>query len=799
LKGNNMNYSKELVTRPAPMAPILLTGLPSEKQLTIKDLWNILSRQKAILFGALALFMGGAILYCALATRLYKAKGEVQVQKETVDALKLEALNGTGESDSDALDANITIQTQAQVLQSDSLALQVIKDLNLEQNPDFRPKWNPTGWVLGLFSPSGPQDPINAPIDDAPSRRTRALKAFQSKLDVKPVSGTRLIEVSYLNSDRKVAADVVNHLVQGLIDYNFQTRSNAMQAASAWVANQISDLRKQSETLQAKVVELQRESGVYTLGQRDLQGREQVYAPVLDRLQQSTAQLNQAESARIMKGALYQVVKDGDPELISGLSGSGMLAVASPGVSGSLSLIQTLRAQEATAQAQLNELSAKFGSAYPKVAEVSANLETIQSAIHAEAARVAGRVKNDYTIARQVENESQRVYLAEKQQANALNDKTVEYEIVQQEAMQRRSLYENLLGRMKQADLTAGLRASKISVVDPARVPSRPAKPNVLLFMAASLAGGLFIGMCVALFRDATDTKIQHLPELEAYFGETALGILPYHKETRGLKEASPSFENLPVLEGISSRPALMNKPDPANSLAAIIEPRAAYTEAVRALRTSLIRGSGGSPPKVILVTSSVPGEGKSMLSANLAILLAQQCKKVLLVDGDLRTPGLHSAFNLKIETGLSSLLSKDSIHANLLSTAVHVNAMPWLDVLPAGPIPQNPAELLASDRMAEVMLVWREEYDFIIVDGAPVLPVTDSVLLSTLADLTLVVARYKKTEQQSLERTCSILQSQGARRIGLVMNAVEISASNYYNYCGYNSTSYYRNTVCTH
>ena len=780
------------------MVPILLTGLPSEKQLTIKDICNILSRQKAILLGALALFLGGAIVYCAFATRLYKATGEVQVQKETVDALKLEDMNGTGESESDALDANITLQTQAQVLQSDSLALQVIKDLNLERNPDFRSKWNPIGWVLGLFSPSGPQDPINASIDDAPARQTRALKVFHSELNVKPVSGTRLIDVSYLNSDRNVAANVVNHLVQGLIDYNFQTRHNATQEASGWLANQLSDLRKQSETLQAKVVQLQRDSGVYTLGQTDMQGREQVYAPVLDRLQQATAQVNQAQSARIMKGALYQVVKDGDPELISGLSGSGMLASASPGVSGSLSLIQNLRAQEATAQAQLNELSAKFGPGYPKVAEVSANLETIQGAIHAEAARVAGRVKNDYTIAKQVENDAQRVYLTEKQQANALNDKTIEYEIVKQEAMQRRSLYENLLGRMKQADLMAGLRASKISVVDPARVPSRPAKPNVLLFMAASLAGGLFIGICVALLRDATDTKIQDLPELEAYFGETALGILPYHKKNRRLKEASPSIENLPALDGVSSRPALMNKPDPANSLAAIIEPRAAYTEAVRALRTSLIRGSGGSPPKVILVTSSVPGEGKSMLSANLAILLAQQGKRVLLVDGDLRTPGLHSPFNLKTEAGLSSLLSTDAIHANLLSTAVPVNAMPWLDVLPAGPVPQYPAELLASERMAEVMLVWREEYDFIIVDGAPVLPITDSVLLSTLADLTLVVARYKTTERQSLERTCSILQSQGARRIGLVLNAVESSASTYYDYYGYNNSRYYRSKICT-
>jgi capsular exopolysaccharide synthesis family protein len=793
-----MNPSKELVIRPAPTAPLLFTGLPSEKELTIKDLWNILSRRKLILLGALGLFVGGAIVHCVFAPRLYQATGEVQVQKETADALKLDDMNGSAEGELDAVDANITLQTQAQVLKSDSLALEVIKDLNLEQNQDFRSQFNPVGWALGLLSPSVPHDPKDAPLENAPARRTRVLKIFQTNLEVKPVSGTRLINVNYLNSDPKVAADVVNHLVQGLIDYNFQTRHNATQQASDWLGNQLSDLRKQSEDLQAKVVQLQRDSGVFTLGQTDLQGREQIYAPVLDRLQQATTQLNQAQSARIMKGALYQVVKNGDAELISGLSGSGMLASASPGVSGSLSLIQNLRAQEATAQAQLNELSAKFGAGYPKLAEVSASLESIQGAIRAEAARVAGRVKNDYTIAEQVENDAQKVYLDEKRQANALNDKTIEYEIVQQEAMQRRSLYENLLGRMKQADLMAGLRASKITVVDPARVPARPAKPNVLLYMAASIAGGLFIGMCGALFRDATDTKIRDLSELEAYFGEAPLGILPYHKENRGRKEAGLSIGNLSAPDGVSILPMLVADPDSANSLAAVIEPRAAYTEAVRTLRTSLLRGSGGSPPNVILITSSVPGEGKSMLSANLAILLAQQGKKVLLVDGDLRTPGLHSPFNLKTDKGLSSLLSTDKIHANLLSTAVPMNAMPGLDVMAAGPVPQYPAELLASEQMAEVMLVWRKEYDFIIVDGAPVLPVTDSVLLSTLADLTLVVARYKVTERQSLERCCSLLLSQGARKIGLVLNAVESSASTYYNYYGYNNPSYYGRNKCT-
>jgi capsular exopolysaccharide synthesis family protein len=776
-----MNPSRELIRNPPPATTRLLTSHLNEKELTIGELWNVVLRRKMIVIGALVFFVGGATIFCAISTRLYKATGEVQVQKEDADALGWENMSAPAEAESDALDANLTLETQAKVLESDSLALQVIKELNLEQNADFRPTFNPIESAVNLLSPSGLPDPKDVPLESAPGRRTRALKIFERRLKVEPVSGTRLIEVSYLNSDPKVAADVVNHLVHDLIEFNFQTRHNATHEAAGWLGNQLFDLRKQSEDLQAKVVGLQHDSGVFTLGQTDTQGREEVYAPVLDRLQQATSQLAQAESARIMKGALYQVVKDGDPELISNLSGSGMLAAASQGVNGSLALIQNLRAQEATAQSQLNELSAKFGPGYPKVAEVAASLESTQNAIHAEAERVAARAKNDYNIAEQVENGARTVFLKEKRQADSLNDKTIEYEIVRQEAMQSRSLYESLLRRLKEVDLLSGLRSSDITLVNPGLVPSKPARPNVPLYLAISLAGGLFMGICGALFRDATDTKIQTLPELEAYFGEIPFGILPYHRTSRGSKLAAASIKSFPAPDSASILAPLKANPISANSLAAVIEPRAPYTEAVRILRTSLMRGNGGPPPKVILITSSVSGEGKSMLSVNLAIVLAQQGKKVLLVDGDLRTPVLHRRLNLKTDTGLSSLLATDAgIHPDVLSVAIPMNGMAGLHVMAAGPVSPHPAELLGSNKMAEVMHVLREEYDFIIMDGAPVLPVTDSVLLSTHADLTLVVARYEMTERQSLERSCSILQSQGAHKLGLVMNAIKRSGTDY-------------------
>jgi capsular exopolysaccharide synthesis family protein len=695
---------------------------------------------------------------------------------------------GEGGGGGDALDATVTIQTQANILQSDTLALQVIKDLHLERTKDFHPRFSPVGWALGLISPHGPPDPTNAPVEESPGYRSFLLGVFHGNLKVKPVAGTRIISISYLSADPKIAAAVVNRLAAGLADFNFQTRYNATSQAAAWLSGQMSDLRKESEDLQAKVVELQRDSGVFSLGVSDAQGREQVYSSVLDRLTQATAQLSSAEANRIVKGAVNEVVKTKNAEMISGLAGNSVVNM-SAGSGAGLGLIQNLRIQQATLQGQVSELSAKFGPAYPKLAEMRSNLAAMDKAISDEVNRVAARAQSDYQVSQQVENAARTVFNQQKQAAGALNDKAIEYAIARQEADESRTLYESLLSKLKQAGVLAGLKSSNITIVDPARVPSRPAKPNVLMYLAASFAGGLFLGCVSALARDSMDSKIQDLPELEAYLGRTPFGILPYFKvPRRSLPERTASGDakliEAPAAGGHNVGP----------EFAVLNEPRSPYSEALRALRTSMLLAKGGAPPQVILITSSISAEGKSMLSLNLSALLAQQQgKRVLLIDGDLRRPVLHRRLNLQNTTGLSSILADTGIEETALTAVSPSNTVPGLDVLTAGPIPPYPAELLGSDQMRIALEIWRKNYDFIVIDGAPVLPVTDSVVLSTEADLTLLIARYKLTERQSLERSCRLLQSQaGAQKIGVVLNAVERKGSSYYEYYGYRDSTYY-------
>ena len=778
-----MPFRSDLVVTPSlhstPPPP-----MGARQEMTIQDLWKVLSRRRWIVLNVFMLVVAAGATLFACSTRLYKATAEIQVQKDSADALGLNNMTGSGESASDAVDANVTLQTQAQILQSDTLALQVIRELGLENSPDFRTRFNPIGWVMGLFAPAAIGDPVGAPLEQAPGRRAKIIKIFESRLQVKPVAGTRLIGVDYLSADPATAAAVVNHLVHDLIEYNYQIRHDATHEAGVWLGQQLGDLRKQSEDLQAKVVALQRDSGLFSMGQVDTQGREQTYTPALDRLQQATSQLTQAQSSRIMKGALYQVIKNGDPELISGLAGSSIMSGASPGVAGSLNLLQSLRSEEAQTQAHLNELSAKFGPGYPKVAEVQASLDVTQRAIRAEAARIAARAKNDYTVAQQIEDKDQTVFQDEKTTAQALNDKAVEYQIVKQEAAQSRNLYESLLGRLKEADVVAGLRSSNITLVDPARQTSRPAKPSLILYAAGSIMAGLFLGVCLALFRDATDNRIQELSEVEMLFAAAPVGVLPYHKVRKALSQGADAGKSL------FSPTYTLKSPD---SVVAVTDSRTPYAEALRVLCTTLMQGGKGAHgPQVILVTSSVPGEGKSMLSANLATVYAQRRKKVLLVDGDLRTPVLHKRLNLDSSQGLSSLLANGDVQQDTMAPAVPLAELPSLHVMPAGPLPSYPAELLASDEMAQAVRTWRQQYDYIIIDGAPILPVTDSAVLSRYADFTVVVARHNMTDRRSLERTCQVLRSQGIHQMGLLLNGVKTSGSDHYSYYGYKQESYY-------
>lgn len=754
-----------------------------DEELTLGSFALLLKRRGRIVLHTLAAFLVLVTLYCAFATRRYQATGEIQIQKDSAGAFGLEnsVMGDAADSASDALDYNITLQTEANILSSDSLALQVIRELNLETTEDFYPTAK-TGHSFAfpswLFFWKKPVEPMTVPLERAPNRRYTVLKIFSSHLKVEPVTGTRLIDISYSSPDPRLSAEVVNHLISALTDYTFQARFTATAQASTWLTAQLDELRKQTQDLQTKAITLQRQTGMF--------GDDESHNVVLARLENLNEALTVAESSRILKEAVFRVASSGDPELISGLSGnSGMGAVAS--MANSLGLIQSLRAQEAMVKAELEQDKIKYGAAYPRVAELEAELGGVAKSIQDEVHRIGERARSDYEIATRTENSARDAFEKQKRIANELNDKAIAYGLAKQEADGSRDVYEGLLAKLKQAGVLEGLRSTNITVVNPARVPppNRPKSPNFLLYYAAAIAAGLSFGLALAVARDMTDTRVRSLEDLERMTGAPLLGLIPALESGRGAPLSARLKRSLEPVQL-----AAISREQQIATLTYIDSP---FAESLRSLRTSLLLSRSSSAPQVILVTSSSASEGKSTISLNLATVLAQQGARVLLVDADLRRPVLHKRIGHDQKgdkgAGLSTALSSDLAFPEPRQVEHAAN----LFVLCGGPVPPFPAELLGSLRMSSLLAQWRSEYDFVVLDGPPVLPVTDAVVLAQECDAVLLVSRHGFTEKKAIQRSYQAIGRQLPKQVvlGMVLNGVPGRSSDFYEYYGYRSHVY--------
>ena len=462
------------------------------------------------------------------------------------------------------------------------------------------------------------------------------------------------------------------------------------------------------------------------------------------------------------------MVKKGDPELISGLAGSS-LAGASPGVNNSFNLLQSLRGQQAALQTQVATDTSKYGSANPKLADERASLASLNDQIKEEVSRIGERAGNDFHAAQVVERDQQAVFEKQRRAADKLNDKAIGYTIASEDAADSRQLYETLYSRLKEAGVMEGLHSSNITVVDPGRVPAKPVRPNVPLYLAVSLCAGAFLGTCGAFFAEATDDRIQNLEMLEETLHTPILAVLP--KVNKALpKKIGPKQIGSGFTTSTDRR------------ITALEVPNSAFVEALRGLRTALMHSKRGFAPKVILVTSAAEDEGKSTVSLNLAAVLVQNDARVLLVEADMRHPALSRLFHFDNSNviGLSNILSGSRQQPQLEC----FSELPNLSLLPAGPVASSPSELLGARGLRTLIEQWSAAYDYVIIDSPPILPVTDALILSRLAQLTLLVVRQGVSTRANLKRAYRMLVEDDSSHVGVVLNGIG-QDSGYYRYKG--------------
>ena len=726
----------------------MLTGIYptlSPQDSALREYLRVLIKRKwTIILCFSGIFIAVAIASLKM-TPIYEASGSIAVNKTDPGLVNFKDSGSVSVDYFDPAD----LDTEVKILQSDLLALQVIKQLNLDKRSELGGKPDNTS-SLNLAP-----DPLQTD-----SARTSALLAgFKGNLRVSLLPNSRIIELHYRSPDKNLAANIVNTLAATYVEQNFKTKFESTMQAADWLSKQLVDLQMKVETSQEKLVKYQKQHEILGIDEK-----QNITTAKLDELNK---ELTSAESERMEKESVYRLIQSGDPDVIASTT-SGAGSNGGTGANSGSSLLDNLRTKQADLKIQVAELSMQFGPSYPKVAQLSNQLKEIIVQIQAETKKIAGHVRSQYMASLQRENMLRAALEKQKQEANKLNQSAIEYSFLKRDVETSRQLYEGLLEKLKEAGVTAGLRSSNVKIVNAARVPMAPSEPNIPRNLAFALVLGLTSGVGLAFLLENLDNTVRTPEQAQIISGLPSLGMIP-----QGSKSIEAS--NQKRLTVASSKEAV--------ELVTQARPQSQMAESYRALRTSLLLSSSGAPPKIILVTSALPQEGKTTTSINCAIVLAQKGVKVLLIDADLRRPGVHKTLGMGPRSGLSNVLTGS---ATLQQTITRSPLVPSLFVLPSGTPPPNPAELLASSNMKDVLVELRDQYDHIVIDTPPTLSVTDAVVLSTKADAVVLVIRSGVTTKGALRRSRDILMQVNAKVTGVLLNAVDLNSPDYYYYYEY-------------
>ena len=732
--------------------PFHLDASPHES--TAGEYFRILVKRKWVIVSTFATVFCVVAIASLKTTPVYDASGTIAINKPD-STLNFQ---NSGTFNLDYYDPT-ELDTEVKILQSDLLALQVIRALNLDRSPDASGQAPPPPSSLDL-------EPD--PLQSNPAKASSMINEFKGNLRVQLSPNTRIVEVHYRSPDPQMAANVVNTLMQTYVENNFKARFESTMQASDWLSQQLVDLQMKVETSQEKLVRYQKA--------HEILGTDEKQNIIMEKLEEINKELTVAESERMDKEALYRLVESGDADAIASTAASFEDA-GSSSQSGSL-LLGQLRSKQAELKIQTAELSTQFGPSYPKLTQLNNQLKEIDSQIQAEMKKIVAKVRGQYQAAMEREQMLHDALDKQKQEANKLNESAIEYSLLKRDVDTNRQLYEGLLEKLKEAGVAAGLKSNNFRIVDGARPPQSPVEPNIprnLLFAAVL---GLASGVGLAFLLEGLDNTIRTTEQAQLISGVASLGMIPL-----GSKSAR---------EGPNAKRLVIATSKEAVELVTQVRPQSQMAESYRALRTSLLLSNMGAPPKVIMVTSALPQEGKTTTSINTAVVLAQKGVRVLLIDADLRRPSIHKTLGMGPHSGLSNVLTGGT---TLEQAITRTTVLPNLFVLAAGTPPPNPAELLASSNLKDVLDQLKQQYDHIVIDTPPSLSVTDAVVLSPRADAVVLVIRSGQTTKQALRRSRDILAQVNAKVVGVLLNAVDLSSPDYYYYYEYQGkyARYYR------
>lgn len=727
--------SPETQTSPANApSPLRQSGIRTEgSDSSLSEAFATLRKRKWVLI--LGVILGGSYgAYKAYTQpRVYDTVSTIEVHTGAAAAYKLNAVSDYG-------DDQTRMNTEVNILTSEGLLYTVAKEMDLANNPDF------TG------APPGGHISIDDPVV-----RAGVVGNLRGNLRVGLIPRTAMISIGYSSLSPKLAADIVNRVVAVYIQRGYQTPVQATNRVSEWLNVQLEELKAKVEQSQAQMMDLQRRLGVL--------GYDSKQNPLSASLEELLGAEGAAKIARITAESRYHMVAGMDVNTIEG--SIEITPGTSPGE------LNALRGQIAGLRANLQAMTGGgpeggLGPNNPRVKAVQAQVDELSKQLRAEQDRMILQAKEAFLAAKATEEKTEQELETRRQEAYRQGDDLVQLSLIQREFEQNRALYDGLEQRLQTAKLQAGLDAAEVDVIDAALPPVAPTlQPNSSI-ITTNIIFFLLGSVVIAFVLESLDTGLHNVAEIEGLMQLPSLAVIPRSRRS--------AADQMPGMSTAQRNITVLN------------QPKSQFTESFRALRTSLLLATAGHPPKLVLFTSATPSEGKTTTASNLACVLAQGNVRVLLMDADLRRPNVHHRFGLPGKIGLTSVLAGT---APLEQAVQSIPEVPNLDILPSGPVPPFPTEMLGSETMRELLERLSRIYTHIIVDSPPILSVTDGVILSRFADAVVLVLRHGKSGKHIVQRARDLLLRSGAPMAGIVLNAVDLNSPDYYGYYGYSGYSY--------
>lgn len=668
-----------------------------------------------------------AALYAFTATPVYRATATLLLEEQSANLVSIDELYGV---DSDRDDY---FETQFQTLRSRALAHRVIERLDLWQDPELNKK---TGSLTDT-------DTTDAGANDSvrPVEQESTISAFLNRLNVSPVSKTKFVKINYESSDPTVATRIANAVGEEYIQGFLEEKLALTATASDWLDDKLLELKSDVDKAEERLISFRRDNDLV-----DIQGG--VARLNEQQLLLDTTELAQARSQLNAERNLLDDVRE--------LQGNTDLLEAIPDVRID-PLVQRTKIEQANVQRELDELLTRYGERHPRVLDKKSELASLAGSLERNIGRVAATIEKRFQLAQQRVFALNAKLNGDRADIQLIGDKKFEHDALQFELDTRRSVYDQYFNRRAEYASTDGLEAANARISDRARLSASPVKPKKALIIAAALFGSLLLGVLAAFLREALDDTVKGTDDVESKLALRLLGILPLVKS--GIVRKNPTLPLSPET---------------------VPDARSTFSEAVNTVRTALTLNDGNPARKVIVVTSSVRGEGKSTSAINIAHSLGQ-IERVLLIDCDMRRPSIAKAAGLRAtDKGLSNLIAQTATAEDCFRLGQFGG---HVDVLPCGPIPDKPLELLSSKRFGKIIEQASQHYDRVILDTAPTQAVSDALIISQFADSVVYVVKSHETSINLVRRGITRLQRAGAAIEGILMTQVDIDKVTAY--CG--------------